>query len=86
MSYSEIPRVTSLNNLNKGETGTIIQIRGKPEEHRNLYGMGLAMGRVISVNGTEATPQGLALTVKSGDKVAKLENNIAQNIKVRVSK
>ncbi len=57
MNYSDLPRITSLSNLSEGETGTIIQVRGKPEEHRNLCGMGLAMGRFISVCGTETTPQ-----------------------------
>jgi Fe2+ transport system protein FeoA len=84
MSYSEFPRITSLSNLIEGETGRIIQVRGKPEEHRNFYGMGLAMGRFISVCGTETTPQGLALTVKSGDKITRLTDNLANNIKVQV--
>ncbi len=76
------PRIRSLINLADGETGEIIQVRGKPEVHRYLYGKGLKMGRVISVNstGTESF-----LTVKSGDMISMIDREIAHNIKVRVA-
>ena len=50
MMNTEMSAIKYLSNLSEGETGEIIQVRGKPEIHRYLYGKGLAMGRIISVD------------------------------------
>ena len=86
MNNFEATNIKYLSNLNEGETGEIIQVRGKPETHRYLYGIGLTMGRSVSISGAGMTPQGSALTVRAGDKVATIEKNIADNIKVQTTR
>jgi Fe2+ transport system protein FeoA len=85
MMNTEMSTVKCLSNLSEGETGEIIQVRGKPEVHRYLYSQGLAMGRIISVDNKDAITKGSCLTIRSGGKTAIVEKNIAQNIKVRIS-
>ena len=86
MNYFELPRITSLSNLSEGESGTIIQVRGKPEEHRSMCCMGLAIGRSIYICDTEKDAEGPSLMVKSGDRIAMLEKKLAKNIKVKVTR
>jgi Fe2+ transport system protein FeoA len=85
MMNTEMSAVKFLSNLSEGETGEIIQVRGKPEVHRYLYSKGLAMGRIISVDNKGAIAPDTCLTIRSGGKTAIVEKQIAQNIKVRVS-
>jgi Fe2+ transport system protein FeoA len=84
--FEQSTNIKYLSNLNEGETGEIIQVRGKPETHRYLYGMGLTMGRSVSVSRVGTTPQDTALTVRAGDKVATIERNMADNIKVQTTR
>jgi Fe2+ transport system protein FeoA len=85
MMHTEMSAVKFLSNLSEGETGEIVQVRGKPEVHRYLYGKGLAMGRIISVgNAGEVSPDD-CLTIHSGGKSACLEKEMALNVKVRVA-
>jgi len=78
--------IKSLLNLDEGETGEIIQVRGKPETHRYLCSLGLSMGRCISVTGAVLPGYDSALTVKTGNKVASINKDIAQQIKVQVTR
>jgi Fe2+ transport system protein FeoA len=77
-------KVKYLSNLSEGETGEIIQLRGKPEMHRYLSGKGLTMGRSISVNSTLDTPENCFLTIRAGDRVEVIDKAAANNIKVMV--
>jgi Fe2+ transport system protein FeoA len=85
MMNMEMSAVKILSNLSQGETGEIIQVRGKPELHRYLYSKGLAMGRIISVDDRGAIAPDACLTIRSGGKTTIVEKQIAQNIKVRIS-
>jgi len=78
--------IKSLINLDEGETGEIIQVRGKPETHRYLYGLGLAMGRCVSVTGTVLSGHDSTLTVKTGENFTAINKDIAQDIKVQVTR
>jgi Fe2+ transport system protein FeoA len=73
-----------LSNLSEGETGEIIQVRGKPEMHRYLSSQGLMMGRSISVNSSLTATQDQFFTIRTGDRVAVIDKAIAGNIKVLV--
>jgi Fe2+ transport system protein FeoA len=83
MRDMEMQRIRALSNLSEGETGEIIQVRGKPEVHRYLYTKGLAMGRKVSVNNTTVSPDS-SLTIQSGNMISTIDRDIAYNIKVRV--
>jgi hypothetical protein len=78
-------KIKYLSNLSEGETGEIIQVRGKPETHRYLCGKGLTMGRSISVNSTLDTPENYFLTIRAGDRVEVIDRAAANNIKVLVA-
>jgi Fe2+ transport system protein FeoA len=80
-----VPMVISLNNLSEGETGEIILVRGKPDFHRYLHGMGLTMGRTVSVNPSDNASPDSSLIVQSGNMVSTIGKDIAHNIKVRVA-
>jgi len=79
----ELREIRSLNNLTEGETGEIIQVRGKPETHRYLYTKGLIMGRKISVNNTAVTPD-ISITLMPGNNIFTIGKDVASNIKVRL--
>jgi Fe2+ transport system protein FeoA len=85
MVNAGIPRIRSLSNLGEGETGEIIQVRGKPEIHRFLCGRGLMMGRKISVSAADSASPEASLTIQSGDMVSVIGRDLAHNIKVRVA-
>jgi len=79
----ELREIRSLSNLAEGETGEIVQVRGKPETHRYLYTRGLIMGRKISVSNNAASPD-ISLTLIPGNNVSTIGKDIAGNIKVRL--
>jgi Fe2+ transport system protein FeoA len=81
----QITKIDYLSNLSEGETGKIIQVRGKPEIHRYLSGKGLTMGRSIFVNSTLDTPQNQFFTIRTGDTIAVIDRATAGNIKVQVA-
>jgi Fe2+ transport system protein FeoA len=78
-------KIDFLSNLSEGETGEIIQVRGKPEIHRYLCSQGLMMGRSISVNNALTADHDQFFTVRTGDRVAVIDKEIAGNIKVLVA-
>jgi Fe2+ transport system protein FeoA len=80
----QLTKIDYLSNLTEGETGEIVQVRGKPEMHRYLHNKGLIMGRSVSVKGTLATPENLFLTIRAGDRIEVIERAEAKNIKVLV--
>jgi Fe2+ transport system protein FeoA len=80
----QLTKIDYLSNLSEGEAGEIIQVRGKPEMHRYLWGKGFTMGRSISVDSTLATPENIYLTVRAGDRVEVLDRAEANSIKVLV--
>jgi len=80
----QLIKIKNLSNLSEGETGEIVQVRGKPEMHRYLSGKGLMMGRSVSVNNTPAAPENNFLTVQAGNRVEVLDIAVAANIKVMV--
>lgn len=80
------PQTRSLDSLAQGETGEIIRVWGKPEVHRYLCGKGLMMGRLVSVNSTEATSPDATITVLSNGTIATIKKAMANNIKVRTAR
>jgi Fe2+ transport system protein FeoA len=86
MKNTEQPtKIDYLSNLSEGETGEIIQVRGKPEIHRYLCSKGLVMGRSISISSALTTPQNKIFTIRTGDMVAVIDRVTAGNIKVLVA-
>ena len=85
MMNIEMAVIKPLCSLSEGEIGEIVQVRGKPDVHRYLYGKGLTMGRMISVDNAGVISGNACLTVRSGGKTATLEKEMAHNIKVRVA-
>ena len=73
-----------LSNLGEGESGEIVQIRGKPEMHRHYYGMGLAVGRSIAIKKVKSTPDDYAVTIETGGRLETLDRNAALSIQVKV--
>ena len=80
----EIREIRSLNTLAEGETGEIVQVRGKPETHRYLFNKGLAMGRRISINSAANQSPDSTLVIRSGDVVSSIGKDLAGSIKVRL--
>jgi len=74
-----------LSNLSEGETGEIVQVRGKPDFHRYLFGQGLMMGSKVCVNHTDSHTADTSLTVRAGNYIAVIDKALAHNIKVRIS-
>ena len=83
-STEQTTKIEYLSNLSEGDTGEIIQVRGKPEMHRYLHSKGLVMGRTVSVNNTQDTPEICFLTIQAGDRVEVIDRAVASNIKVMV--
>jgi Fe2+ transport system protein FeoA len=83
MMEMELREIRSLNNLAEGETGEIIQVRGKPETHRYLYTRGLIMGRKLSVSNNTVSPE-MSLVLMPGNGISTIGKDIASNIKVRL--
>jgi hypothetical protein len=77
-------KIDYLSNLSEGDTGEIVQVRGKPDMHRYLSNKGLMMGRSVSVNSTTVTPENFFLTIKAGNRVEVIDRAVANNIKVLV--
>ena len=77
--------VKRLNELTAGEKGKIAKIRGNGDLHRRLSGMGLIVGRSISV---EATTSSTSVTgpseVKVNGRSFLLENDTTAKIQVEV--
>jgi Fe2+ transport system protein FeoA len=73
-----------LSDLSEGESGKIVRIRGKAAIHRYLYGMGLAVGRRISIKKVENTPLGSSVTVETGGRISTLSKDLILNIRVEV--
>ena len=86
MMNTEMSAIKYLSNLSEGETGEIIQVRGKPEIHRYLYGKGLAMGRIVSVDNSGVISGNTSFTIHSGGRKTTIEKEIARDIKVRVAR
>lgn len=76
--------IRSLNNLVEGETGEIIQVRGKPETHRFLYSKGLVLGQNISVSNASAVSADTPITIMLSGTVSTIGREMANNIKVRL--
>ena len=86
MKNTEQPvKIKYLSSLSEGEMGEIIQVRGKPEVHRFLSSQGLMMGRNIFVNNALTAAQDQFFTIRTGDRVAVIDKEIAGNIKVLVA-
>ena len=77
--------VRLLSRLGHGEKGRIIKIRGQAAVHRNLYKLGLVVGRTISVEKTNLTLLGEPIEIRLKSSVFSLEKELAANIKVEVA-
>jgi Fe2+ transport system protein FeoA len=71
-------------NLNEGEKGRIVQIRGKIVEHRYLSLLGIAVGRNITIDRVVTTPRERIITLAVGDIKFTLDKFLSQNIQVEV--
>jgi Fe2+ transport system protein FeoA len=70
--------------LNEGEKGRIVQIRGKIVEHRYLSLLGIAVGRSIIIDKVVTTPRERIITLAVGDIKFTLDKIMSQNIQVEV--
>jgi len=82
MMNMNVSDIRSLSSLSRGDAGEIIQVSGKPEIHRYLCSKGLTIGRTISVDDARTDA---CFTVQSGNMISTIDNDMARNIKVRVS-
>jgi Fe2+ transport system protein FeoA len=78
-------RVKTLNNLNHGEKGKIIMVRGAASIHRYLYGLGLFVGRTIAIEKPVPVPLNRSVYVRINTGTFSLENEVAANIKVEIA-
>lgn len=78
--------VKRLNNLTYGDKGTIVRVRGKATIHRYLLGLGLFVGRMISVEKAGLPMFGEYVRVKVNSSVFDVEETVAGNIQVEVNK
>ena len=82
-NWRQIKVIKPLTGLSNGDTGEIVQVRGKPWAHYRLHSLGLTLGCSVSMVKC-ATAQDSSMTIRIGDKLVSLEKNLALNIKVRV--
>jgi hypothetical protein len=82
MMNMDVSSIRFLSSLSRGDTGEIVQVSGKPETHRYLCNQGLTIGRTISVDNTDADAH---FTIQSGNVISVIGNELARNIKVRIS-
>ncbi len=82
--WRQIKVIKPLSNLKEGETGKIVQVRGKPVMHLHLCGMGLAVGRCLTVEKEGTAAQDSAIMVSVNNRTVTIEKNLALDIKVQV--
>ena len=70
--------------LQEGEKGKIVQIRGKVAEHRYLSILGIAVGQDIFVEKVIDTPRERIITIATSDIDITLDRTLTHNIQVEV--
>ena len=73
-----------LSDLHEGESGTIVSIRGKPMMHRYLYENGLLVGCSVTITKLTSVAMESLITLKAGDRLFSLGQQMAYNIRVQV--
>ena len=70
--------------LNEGEKGRIVQIRGKVAEQRFLNILGIVVGRDISIDRVITTPSERIMTITNGIIDLTIHKAFCHNIQVEV--
>ena len=73
-----------LSNLECGEKGKIIKIRGRAGIHQYLYKLGVIVGCAVRMEKTGLASQERPIEVWANGNVFSLEKDIAENIKVEL--
>ena len=84
--WIERDNVKPLCSLNEGETGKIVKIRGKAEEHCYLLGRGFTVGKSVSIDAAKTKPGDTSLFVRMGNKISEIQKKMALNIRVQVTR
>ena len=77
-------KVKRLDELDCGEKGRIVKIRGKADFHRRLFETELAVGRLVSIGRASTNLSGDPIEVKSNGRSFLLESDACANIQVEV--
>lgn len=77
--------VKLLSNLDIGEKGRIVRIRGEAAMHRLLFDLGLFIGRTVSVEKSSLPQLEDPIEVRTQESVLSLEKQIAASIHVEVA-
>ena len=77
--------VKQLSNLDDGENGRIVKIRGNPGIHRYLFELGLMVGRHIHVEkmGTDSLDN--PVKIRLDKNILSLDTEVAANIQVEIA-
>lgn len=76
--------VKSIDELNEGEKGKIVQIRGKIAEQRFLNVLGIVVGRDISIDKVVTTPHERIVTITNDIIDLTIHKTLCHNIQVEV--
>jgi len=76
--------VKPIDELNEGEKGRIVQIRGKIAEQRFLNILGIVVGRDISIDRVITTPHERIITITNGIIDLTIHKTLCHNIQVEV--
>jgi Fe2+ transport system protein FeoA len=82
--WIESKHVKPLINLNEGETGKIVKIRGKAVDHYYLCERGITVGKSVAIDNTRTKPEDTSIAVRIGNKIAEIQKKIALDIRVQV--
>jgi len=77
--------VKLLSNLDIGEKGRIVRIRGEAAMHRLLFDLGLFVGRTVSIEKPSLPLLEDPIEIRTQESVLSLEKQIAASIHVEVA-
>lgn len=84
--WIETNNIKPLSSLNEGETGKIVKIRGKAEEHCYLLGRGISVGKNVAIDHAKTKPEDASIVVKIGNKISEIQKKLALNVRVQVAR
>jgi Fe2+ transport system protein FeoA len=84
--WVETKNIKPLSSLCEGETGKIVKIRGKAEDHCYLLGRGIAIGKSVALENTGTRPEDTSIFVRIGNKISEIQKKVALNVRVQVTR
>ena len=73
-----------LDKLRPGEKGMIEKIRGKPEMHRRLSRLGMAVGNIVCVNNHRVFSNICLIIISIGSSTLSIDSTEAANVYVEL--